>query len=154
MKDIINATIGSGGKRSMFPVAYEGRMYTYQPEAARICLFFFAYQIKNTYDTIVWNDGPEFIAHHILTLGTCWTPMVVGGAHGKKISRRCCHQCCHQSLLWFVFGFRVFLKLIQDLRYFPSHHQHMLLFILVYQKFRLEFFVFSQTSMISTEYQA
>jgi hypothetical protein len=90
MHDIIDASTGvrsgKGDDKSHgkgLGSSYEGRMFTYQPEAARICLFFFAYQVKNTYDTIVWNDGPEFIAHHILTLGTCWTPMVVGGAHGK-----------------------------------------------------------------------
>lgn len=79
LQDMVDSTMGRN--RRAFPVAYEGRMYRYQPEAARICLFFFAYQVKNTYDTIVWNDGPEFIAHHLLTLGTCWTPLVVGAAH-------------------------------------------------------------------------
>jgi len=70
VQDLIDATIG--GKKNAMPVAYEGRMFTYQPEAQRITLFFVAYQIKNTYDTLVWNDGALFIAHHILTLFTTW----------------------------------------------------------------------------------
>jgi len=68
VKDLIDATIGR--KKNAMPVAYEGRMFTYQPESQRITLFFTAYQLKNTYDTIVWNDGMLFIAHHILTLFT------------------------------------------------------------------------------------
>ena len=68
VKDLIDATIGR--KKNAMPVAYEGRMFTYQPESQRITLFFTAYQLKNTYDTIVWNDGMLFIAHHVLTLFT------------------------------------------------------------------------------------
>eukprot|EP00529_Nitzschia_sp_RCC80_P031194 CAMPEP_0113497674 /NCGR_PEP_ID=MMETSP0014_2-20120614/30754_1 /TAXON_ID=2857 /ORGANISM="Nitzschia sp." /LENGTH=363 /DNA_ID=CAMNT_0000391625 /DNA_START=219 /DNA_END=1311 /DNA_ORIENTATION=+ /assembly_acc=CAM_ASM_000159 len=85
MQDIVDSTFLGSNKtddnKNKKMGTYEDRMFKYQPEAARICLFFFAYQVKNTYDTIVWNDGPEFIAHHVLTLGTCWTPMVFGGAH-------------------------------------------------------------------------
>ena len=68
VQDLIDATIG--GKKNAMPIAYEGRMFTYQPEAQRLTLFFVAYQLKNTYDTIVWNDGALFIAHHALTLLT------------------------------------------------------------------------------------
>lgn len=68
------------GKNSM-PKAYEGRMFQYRPESARITLFFFAYQLKNTYDTIVWNDGPEFVLHHMLTLFTAWGALHPGSAH-------------------------------------------------------------------------
>ena len=57
-------------RKNAMPVAFEGRMFTYQPEAQRIALFFVAYQLKNTYDTIAWNDGIIFIIHHILTLFT------------------------------------------------------------------------------------
>lgn len=76
VQDLIDATIG--GKKNAMPVAYEGRMFTYQPEAQRITLYFFAFQLKNTYDTLVWNDGALFIAHHILTLFTTW-----GALHGN-----------------------------------------------------------------------
>ena len=79
VKDMIDATLNR--KVNAMPVAYESRMFMYQPEAARITLFFFAYQIKNTYDTIVWNDGIEFIMHHVLTLFTAWGALVQGSAH-------------------------------------------------------------------------
>jgi len=78
VQDLIDATIG--GKKNAMPVAYEGRMFTYQPVAQRIALFFVAYQIKNTYDTIVWNDGIIFILHHVLTLFTTWGALQ-GNAH-------------------------------------------------------------------------
>ena len=68
VKDLIDATIG--GKKNAMPAAYEGRMFTYRPEAQRLTLFFVGYQLKNTYDTLVWNDGALFIAHHVLTLFT------------------------------------------------------------------------------------
>jgi len=70
VQDLIDATVG--GKRNTMSVAYEGRMFTYQPEAQRIALYFVAFQLKNTYDTLVWNDGALFVAHHILTLLTTW----------------------------------------------------------------------------------
>ena len=50
--------------------AYENRLFGYHPAAARLILYFLAYQIKNTFDTIVWNDGVEFILHHVLCLLT------------------------------------------------------------------------------------
>jgi len=78
VQDLIDATIG--GKKNAMPIAYEGRMFTYQPEAQRLTLFFVAYQLKNTYDTIVWNDGALFIAHHALTLLTTWGALQ-GNAH-------------------------------------------------------------------------
>lgn len=76
VQPLVDATIG--GKKNAMPVAYEGRMFTYHPECQRLILFFVAYQIKNTYDTIVWNDGILFIVHHILTLLTSW-----GALHGN-----------------------------------------------------------------------
>jgi TLC domain len=79
VQDLVDAALGR--KQNAMPVAYEQRMFTYQPEAARITLFFFAYQVKNTYDTIVWNDGIEFILHHILTLFTAWGALAQGSAH-------------------------------------------------------------------------
>jgi hypothetical protein len=78
-QDIVDATLR--GKKGAMPVAFENRVFKYYPEAMRISLFFFAYQIKNTYDTIVWNDGPEFIAHHILTLLTAWGALFPGTMH-------------------------------------------------------------------------
>lgn len=60
------------GKKTLLAENFDKRVFKYHPEAMRITLFFFAYQIKNMYDTIIWNDGPEFIAHHLLTLATAW----------------------------------------------------------------------------------
>ena len=65
-------------RQNSMPVAFENRVFKYQPECYRLTLFFFAYQIKNTYDTIYWNDGPEFIAHHVLTLATAWGALYPG----------------------------------------------------------------------------
>jgi hypothetical protein len=78
LQDMIDAAVW---KKKSMPKAYENRMFKYHPEACRICLYFFAYQVKNTYDTIVWNDGPEFIAHHVLTLFTAWGALIPGTAH-------------------------------------------------------------------------
>lgn len=77
-QDMVDAVLR--GKKSM-PVAYENRVFKYHPEAVRIALFFLAYQLKNTYDTIIWNDGPEFIAHHLLTLATTWGALFPGSCH-------------------------------------------------------------------------
>uniref|UniRef100_A0A7R9WMQ1 TLC domain-containing protein n=1 Tax=Craspedostauros australis TaxID=1486917 RepID=A0A7R9WMQ1_9STRA len=69
------------GKNDMPPAGYDKRLFTYQPESQRINLFFFSYQIKNLYDTIVWGDGPEFIMHHIICLFTAWGSMFPGTVH-------------------------------------------------------------------------
>ena len=63
---------------AMPPAGAEGRLFTYEPEAFRIGLFFFGYQVKNLYDTIVWNDGPEFIFHHVLSMSVAWGSMHPG----------------------------------------------------------------------------
>jgi len=76
VQDLIDATIGR--KKNAMPVAYEGRMFTYHPEGQRVALFFASYQLKNTYDTIIWNDGLLFIVHHFFTLFTTW-----GALHGN-----------------------------------------------------------------------
>lgn len=67
-------------RKNAMPLAYEGRMFTYHPEAQRVTLFFLSYQLKNTYDTIMWDDGIIFILHHVLTLFTIWGAMQ-GHAH-------------------------------------------------------------------------
>ena len=179
MQDIVDSTfLGSNnnsnkskttkdGKDKMMG-SYEDRMFKYQPEAARICLFFFAYQVKNTYDTIVWNDGPEFIAHHVLTLGTCWTPMVFGGAHGK-FPQQCLKEMNeglsplqnHVIVLSSFFTetlqrpYHNISSLFSYHPLFPSTFlaQRMFHSILVYPKFRLRSFVFLRILMTSMEFQ-
>ena len=38
-------------------------------------------QIKNLYDTIIWNDGLLFIAHHIMALSVAYGTVFHGVAH-------------------------------------------------------------------------
>jgi hypothetical protein len=75
MVDAVNGKQGSMAK------AYEQRMYTYRPEGFRISLFFIVYSFKNTIDTIIWDDGIEFIIHHSLCLFTAWGALFPGTAH-------------------------------------------------------------------------
>lgn len=60
---------------------FESRMFTYQPAAFRICLFFATYQIKNLFDTLVWNDGALFVAHHVMCLFVAYGTLFHGVAH-------------------------------------------------------------------------
>jgi len=69
---------------------YEERIFAYHPAAQRLTLLFFTYQVKNMYDTIYWNDGIEFVLHHILAGAAAWGGMYPG--------------CCHFYAL-FYFGF-------------------------------------------------
>lgn len=57
---------------------FHSRIYTYQPEAHRVLLFFIAYQVKNIHDSWYWNDGAIFIAHHIFAGMTAWFGMYPG----------------------------------------------------------------------------
>ena len=70
-----------GTKGAMPKAGFESRMFTYQPASFRLCLFFFCYQIKNMYDTIIWNDGPEFVAHHVMCMFVAYGTLVHGVAH-------------------------------------------------------------------------
>jgi hypothetical protein len=79
VQDLTDAAFGR--RTNAMPIVYERRMFTYSPESMRITLFFFAYQVKNTYDTIVWDDGILFILHHVLTLFTAWGALAQGCAH-------------------------------------------------------------------------
>lgn len=63
--DLVKATVVvvGGGKNNsnggaMTPGGMEQRMFTYHAASFRIALFFWVFQLKNLYDTIVWNDGP------------------------------------------------------------------------------------------------
>ena len=78
MEDLITHVMSSSTTK--MTIAYENRMFKYTPEAARICLFFLSFQLKNFYDTIVWNDGALFIIHHVLTLGTIFGSLWPGTA--------------------------------------------------------------------------
>jgi len=60
---------------------WESRLFTFMPTAHRLAVFFFSYQVKNLIDTIMWNDGPEFIFHHCFSLITAWGAMYPGAGH-------------------------------------------------------------------------
>ena len=70
-----------GRANAMSPSTYKQRMYTYHPAAQQTLLLFLAYQIKNTYDSWVWNDGIVFIFHHLFSGATAWGAMYPGGCH-------------------------------------------------------------------------
>jgi len=70
-----------GKKGAAKKAAYKSRLFTVHPEATRIATFFFWYQVKNSYDTIVWNDGPEYVVHHIFSLFTSWVAIGPFFAH-------------------------------------------------------------------------
>lgn len=64
---------------------YGIRLFSYHPEAYRLALFFIGYQVKNTFDTINWNDGPEFIFHHLFSIFTALGSMNPGCGHMYNI---------------------------------------------------------------------
>eukprot|EP00542_Grammatophora_oceanica_P014477 CAMPEP_0194047744 /NCGR_PEP_ID=MMETSP0009_2-20130614/25364_1 /TAXON_ID=210454 /ORGANISM="Grammatophora oceanica, Strain CCMP 410" /LENGTH=260 /DNA_ID=CAMNT_0038693437 /DNA_START=320 /DNA_END=1102 /DNA_ORIENTATION=+ len=81
MQEMYDAVmLGRNNPKAMSKEGYEKRIFQYYPETARICVMFFAYQTKNMYDTIVWDDGPEFIFHHVLSMCVAWGAMYPGCA--------------------------------------------------------------------------
>mmetsp|Transcript_20616 Transcript_20616/g.29771 ORF Transcript_20616/g.29771 Transcript_20616/m.29771 type:complete len:298 (+) Transcript_20616:22-915(+) len=74
VQEIFDAAF-KGDKNAMKKSGIDKRSFSYEPLAFRLCVFFFAYQIKNLYDTIVWGDGPEYIMHHVLSLAVAWGAM-------------------------------------------------------------------------------
>lgn len=64
-----------------FTPAYSNRMWTYIPVAYKCLLIFTGYQIKNLYDSFVWDDGIEFIIHHVLAGTAAWGAMYPGCGH-------------------------------------------------------------------------
>jgi TLC domain len=77
--DFLSAALRNPG--AMPKAGFEARMFMHQPAAFQICLFFTSYQIKNLFDTILWNDGPEFIAHHIMCMFVAYGTLFHGIAH-------------------------------------------------------------------------
>jgi len=43
------------------------RSYIFSPAAQRLCVWQVAYQLKNFVDAVLHNDGPLFLAHHLVT---------------------------------------------------------------------------------------
>eukprot|EP00560_Eucampia_antarctica_P006787 CAMPEP_0197829688 /NCGR_PEP_ID=MMETSP1437-20131217/6220_1 /TAXON_ID=49252 ORGANISM="Eucampia antarctica, Strain CCMP1452" /NCGR_SAMPLE_ID=MMETSP1437 /ASSEMBLY_ACC=CAM_ASM_001096 /LENGTH=247 /DNA_ID=CAMNT_0043431571 /DNA_START=227 /DNA_END=973 /DNA_ORIENTATION=+ len=65
----------------LHPSGFETRIFTYHPASQHLLLIFFAYQVKNLYDTIVFADGIEFVLHHIFSGIAAWGGMHPGYAH-------------------------------------------------------------------------
>jgi hypothetical protein len=59
---------------------FNERIHSYYPAGQRVLLYFFAYQVKNMHDTIVWEDGILFVFHHILAGAAAWYGMYPGVA--------------------------------------------------------------------------
>jgi hypothetical protein len=60
---------------------YESRFFTYYAPSQHLLLVFAAYQLKNLYDSIIFDDGPEFIFHHVFSGLVAWSGMHPGFAH-------------------------------------------------------------------------
>lgn len=76
---LTNVLKAAMGDAKAFPAnAAEHRGYSYAPSSFYLSTFFLAYQLKNMADTIVWNDGPEYIFHHVLSLSVCWGALYPG----------------------------------------------------------------------------
>jgi len=61
------------------------RVYSYVPEGHLILIYFTAYQIKNTHDSWIWNDGVLFMIHHAFALGAAWSGLYPGVAQTYAI---------------------------------------------------------------------
>ena len=70
-----------GKSDSMREDHHEQRVFQYHPASQRLMVWFFAYQVKNMYDTIYWNDGIEFVIHHIFAGAAAWGGMFPGCCH-------------------------------------------------------------------------
>lgn len=69
------------GSDSMPAAAFDKRMFAYHPAGQQILTIFVAYQLKNLIDTILFDDGLLFVAHHVLALTTAWGAMYPGTGH-------------------------------------------------------------------------
>lgn len=68
-----------GNKKAFVRANYLNRAMGFNAASFRLCLFFTAYQIKNLYDTIIFDDGIIFIFHHVFSAITaygCMAPKI------------------------------------------------------------------------------
>lgn len=77
----VGTSSSSSSSKTRSNGTYVKRLNSYMPNGFRLSLFFFSYQIKNLYDTIVWNDGPIYIFHHIFSLITAYGAMTMTCGH-------------------------------------------------------------------------
>mmetsp|Transcript_22051 Transcript_22051/g.32582 ORF Transcript_22051/g.32582 Transcript_22051/m.32582 type:complete len:301 (-) Transcript_22051:30-932(-) len=68
----------SGDTKALPVASAESRALAYDNRSYFLCICFLSYQLKNLYDTIAWNDGPEYIFHHVLSLCVCWMALYPG----------------------------------------------------------------------------
>eukprot|EP00546_Thalassionema_frauenfeldii_P004727 CAMPEP_0178922672 /NCGR_PEP_ID=MMETSP0786-20121207/16290_1 /TAXON_ID=186022 /ORGANISM="Thalassionema frauenfeldii, Strain CCMP 1798" /LENGTH=267 /DNA_ID=CAMNT_0020597075 /DNA_START=186 /DNA_END=989 /DNA_ORIENTATION=+ len=68
----------SGDSKALPVASAESRALAYDNKSYFLCIWFLSYQLKNLYDTIMWNDGPEYIFHHVLSLCVCWMALYPG----------------------------------------------------------------------------
>jgi len=61
-----------GKRHAVVPADYKNRLFKTHPKVTQIAIFFFWYQVKNSYDTFVWNDGTVYLCHHILAMVSSW----------------------------------------------------------------------------------
>ena len=70
-----------GNSDAMSDDEHEKRIFQYHPSSQRLLVWFCAYQVKNMYDSIFWDDGIAFIIHHIFAGLACWGGMFPGCCH-------------------------------------------------------------------------
>jgi len=80
-RDLIRQGSSFGRSNTMKEDEFENRIFNYHPASQRLLMMFFAYQTKNMFDTIYWNDGPEFVIHHIFAGAAAWGGMFPGCCH-------------------------------------------------------------------------
>jgi len=57
---------------------FDKRIYGYSPVGFQILLYFFGFQVKNMYDTVIWEDGLLYIVHHLFAGVAAWLGMFPG----------------------------------------------------------------------------
>lgn len=50
------------------PATARGRLYAYLPKFQWTAVAMLAFQCKNLLDTLIYGDGPEFVAHHVVCI--------------------------------------------------------------------------------------
>ena len=69
LEPMYRAILGGSSKAPcMTKDGYERRLFGFDQASCRIGVFFLAYQIKNTIDAVLWNDGAVYIFHHIMAM--------------------------------------------------------------------------------------
>lgn len=70
--ELIEHGLSYGKSDSMSDDGFEERVFRYRPAGQRLLVFFTCFQVKNMYDTIVWEDGIAYVFHHIFAGAAAW----------------------------------------------------------------------------------